>query len=130
MFRARDVERIVSLLHVPLVFLTRTGPVALITAEAIANNVEALLKRYGDVGAVNWHFQINGDRAIGEGIVQADLTWRFLDSGGREVFSCDTTYILTGESASTGRVMAVVVHNETEEYRKAVARREAGNAGT
>jgi hypothetical protein len=62
-------------------------------------------------------------RAIGDGIHLVRLEWNFFDAGHDLLYACATSYILAGDAKTGVKVMAVIAHNENEEYDKALKRK-------
>jgi hypothetical protein len=122
-FRANSKGRLLSKFFLPLTFLTNSGPVALNDEERLSANLDALMRRYEQIEAVEWKYTIRGVRAIGAGIHMVEIEWRFYNAKGELLYSCDTSYILAGEAKTEAKVMAIIAHNENEEYEKALSRK-------
>ena len=122
-FRAKSKPRLLARFSLPLTFLTKTGPVVFQDEEHLSTNLEALLRRYDQIQAVDFKHRIKEVRPIGAGILLADLEWRFFDPRGELLYACDTTYLLATEARPSAKVMAVIAHNEVERYEEALKRK-------
>ncbi|MFY9554749.1 MAG: hypothetical protein WAV20_09325 [Blastocatellia bacterium] len=107
----------------PLTFLTKSGPIALNDEERLSANLDALMRRYEQIEAVDWKYTIKDVRAIGSGIHLVEIEWRFFNANSELQYSCDTSYILAGEANTDSKVMAIIAHNENEEYEKVLKRK-------
>ena len=124
--RSKSKPRLLAKFSLPLTFLTKTGPIVFQDEEHLSANLEALLRRYEQIQAVDFKHRIKQVRPIGAGILLADLEWRFFDPGDELLYACDTTYILAAETKEGAKVMAVIAHNEIERYEQAFKRRKGG----
>ena len=122
-FRTKSSARLVAKFCLPLTFLTKTGPVVFNDGERLSANLEALIRRYEQIEAVDWKFTIKDVRAIGSGVLLVDVEWRFFDARNELLFACDTSYFLAAEAKEGPKVMAVIAHNETERYEQALKRK-------
>jgi hypothetical protein len=122
-FRSQSRDRLLAKFCSPLTFLTRNGPIAFNDEESLSANLDALIRRYEEIGAVDWSYTIRDVRAIGSGIHLVEIEWRFFNPSNEPLYSCDTSYILAGEANTGPKVMAIVAHNENEEYEKAMNRK-------
>jgi hypothetical protein len=122
-FRSESRSRLLAKFCLPLTFLTKAGPVVLIDESHLSANMHALMRRYKQIGAVAWDFTIREVRAIGAGVYLAEIEWQFFDASHELLYRCDTGYILAAEAKAGVKVMAVIAHNENEEYEKALKRR-------
>jgi hypothetical protein len=122
-FRSRSSARLLAKFSVPLTFLTKTGPIVFQDEARLSLNLDALLRRYDELEAVDWKYTIKDVRPIGSGICQADIEWRFFDPRGELLFACNTTYFLALEAKGGAKIMAVIAHNETERYEQALQRK-------
>lgn len=120
-FRAKSRDRLLAKFCLPLTFLTKSGPVVLHDEERLSANLDALMRRYEQIEAVAWKHIIRDVRAIGSGIHLVEIEWRFFNADDELLYSCDTSYFLAGEAGA--KVMAVIAHNENEEYEKALNRK-------
>jgi hypothetical protein len=120
-FRAKSRDRLLAKFCLPLTFLTRSGPIVLNDEERLSANLDALMRRYEEIEAVAWKHTIRDVRAIGSGIHLVEIEWRFFNADNELLYSCDTSYFLGGEAGA--KVMAVIAHNENEEYEKALNRK-------
>lgn len=124
-FRAKSIDRLLARFCLPLTFLTKNGPIALNDEASLAANLDALMRRYEQIEAVDWNYTIRDERAIGSGIHLVELEWRFFNPDNELLYSCETSYILAGAGNIDTKVMAVIAHNETEEYERALKRKRA-----
>ena len=124
-FRSKSRDRLLAKFCLPLTFLTRNGPIAFNDDESLAANLDALMRRYEEIEAVDWSYTIRDIRAIGSGIHLVEIEWRFVNASNEPLYSCDTSYILAGEAGV--KVMAIIAHNENEEYEKAMNRKRGVN---
>ena len=122
-FRSKSTERLLAKFCLPLTFLTKDGPIAFNDQARLAANLDALLRRYERIGAIDWSYTIKDVRAIGDGIHLVRLEWNFFDARHDLLYGCATSYILAGDAKTGVKVMAVIAHNETEEYDKALKRK-------
>jgi hypothetical protein len=107
----------------PLTFLTKSGPIVLNDEERLSANLDALMRRYEQIEAVTWKYKIRDVRAIGSGIHLVEIEWRFFNADNDLLYTCDTSYFLAGEAKTGAKVMAIIAHNENEEYEQALKRR-------
>lgn len=122
-FRSKSKPRLLAKFSLPLTFLTKTGPIVFQDEEHLSANLEALLRRYEQIQAVDFKHRIKEVRSIGAGILLADLEWQFLNPRGELLYACDTTYLLATEARPGAKVMAVIAHNEVERYEEALKRK-------
>jgi len=122
-FRSKSKARLLAKFSLPLTFLTKTGPIVFQDEEHLSANLEALLRRYEQIQAVDFKHRIKQVRPIGAGILLADLEWRFFDPRDELLYACDTTYLLATEAKPSAKVMAVIAHNEVERYEEALKRK-------
>lgn len=122
-FRSKSRDRLLAKFCLPLTFLTKSGPIALNDEEHLSANLDALMRRYEQIEAVDWNYTIRDFRAIGAGIHLVEVEWRFFNAHNELLYSCDTSYILAGEAKTGAKVMAIIAHNENEEYEKALNRK-------
>lgn len=125
-FRSRSSARLLAKFSVPLTFLTKTGLVVFQDETRLSANLDALLRRYDEIEAVDWKYTIKQVRTIGSGISQVDLEWRFFNPRHELLFTCDTTYFLAMDAKAGPKIMAVIAHNETERYEQALKRMKGG----
>jgi len=121
-FRAKSPDRLLAKFCLPLTFLTKSGPVALNDEEHLSANLDALMRRYEQIEAVDWNYTIRNVQAIGSGIHLVEVEWRFFNADSELLYSCETSYFLAGEATTDAKVMAIIAHNENEEYEKALNR--------
>jgi hypothetical protein len=121
-FRSRDNDAILSRFCLPLTFLTKEGPVSL-DKQRLEANICLLIDRYDSVCAVDWRHTVKDIRMLGVGIALVDLEWRFFDKEKSLLYSCFTSYFIAGESEAEAKIMAIIAHNENEEYQKALNRK-------
>jgi hypothetical protein len=122
-FRLKSRGRLLGKFCLPLIFLTNSGPIALDDEERLSANLDALMRRYEQIEAVDWNYTIRNVRAIGSGIHLVEIEWRFFNAYNELLYTCDTSYILAGEEKTGAKVMAIIAHNENEEYEKALNRK-------
>ena len=122
-FRSKSTDRLLAKFCLPLTFLTRDGPIAFNEQARLAANLDALMRRYERIGAIDWSYTIKEVRAIGDGIHLVNLEWKFFDARHELLYACATSYILAGDAKTVVKVMAVIAHNENEEYDKALKRK-------
>lgn len=122
-FRAKSRDRLLAKFCLPLTFLTKSGPVALNDEEHLSANLDALMRRYEQIKAVDWNYTIRNVQAIGSGIHLVEVEWRFFNADRGLLYSCDTSYFLAGKATTDAKVMAIIAHNENEEYEKALKRK-------
>jgi hypothetical protein len=125
-FRSRSSARLLAKFSVPLTFLTKTGPIVFQDEAHLSANLDALLRRYDEIEAVDWKYTIKEVRTIGSGICQVDVEWQFFNPGHELLFSCDTTYFLAKEAKGGAKIMALIAHNEVERYEQALKRKRSG----
>jgi hypothetical protein len=120
-FRGKSRGRLLAKFCLPLTFLTKSGPIVLNDEEHLSANLDALMDRYEQIEAVDWKYAIRNVRAIGSGIHLVEIEWRFFNAYNELLYTCDTSYFLAGEAGA--KVMAIIAHNENEEYEKALNRK-------
>lgn len=120
-FRSKSKGRLLAKFCLPLTFLTRNGPIALNDEERLSANLDALMRRYEQIEAVDWSYTIRNVRVVGSGIHLVEIEWRFFNAYKELLYTCDTSYLLAGEAGA--KVMAIIAHNENEEYEKALNRK-------
>jgi hypothetical protein len=125
-FRSKSRGRLLAKFCLPLTFLTKSGPIALADEEHLSTNLDALMHRYEQIGAVDWNYTIRNVRVVGAGINLVEIEWRFVNANNEPLYSCDTSYFLAGEANQDAKVMAIISHNENEEYEKALNRKRGG----
>lgn len=125
-FRAKSSDRLLAKFCLPLTFLTKNGPIVLNDEAQLAANLDALLRRYEQIGAVDWHYTIRDARAIGSEIHLVELEWRFFAADNELLYACDTSYVLAGAAQAGAKIMAVIAHNENAEYEQALRRKRGG----
>lgn len=122
-FRSKSRTRLLAKFCLPLTFLTKTGPVVFQDEEHLSANLDALLRRYEQIEAVDWKYNIRGVRTIGSGIYLVEIEWQFFNAGNELLYTCDTSYFLAAEAKGGAKVMAVIAHNEMERYEQALKRK-------
>ena len=122
-FRSESKPRLLAKFSVPLTVLTKSGPIVFQDEEHLSANLEAVLRRYEQIQAVDFKHRLKEVRPIGAGILLADLEWHFFDPGHELLYSCDTTYLIAAEAKPNAKVMAVIAHNEVERYEEALKRK-------
>ena len=122
-FRSKSRDRLLRKFCLPLTFLTNGGPIAFNDEERLSANLDALMRRYEKIEAVDWSYTIRDVRAIGSGIYLVKIEWGFFNANNELLYDCDTSYILAGEGETGAKVMAIIAHNENEEYEKALNRK-------
>jgi hypothetical protein len=122
-FRSKSKARLLAKFCLPLTFLTKTGPIVFQDEERLSANLDALLRRYEQIEAVDWKYTIKNIRALGAGIYLVEIEWQFFNAGNELLYACDTSYLLAAETPTGPKVMAVIAHNETERYEQALKRR-------
>jgi hypothetical protein len=122
-FRSKSRGRLLAKFCLPLTFLTKSGPIALNDEERLSANLDALMRRYEQIGAVDWNYTVRNVQAIGFGIHLVEIEWRFCNADNELLYTCDTSYFLAGEAKTGAKVMAIIAHNENEEYEKALNRK-------
>ena len=120
-FRSKSRGRLLAKFCLPLTFLTKSGPIVLNDEERLSANLDALMRRYEKIEAVAWKYTIRNVQAIGSGIHLVEIEWRFFNADNELLYTCDTSYFLAGEADA--KVMAIIAHNENEEYEKALNRK-------
>ena len=125
-FQAKSRDRLLSKFCLPLTFLTKSGPVAFNDEERLSANLDALMRRYEQLGAMDWKYTIRNVQAIGSGIHLVELEWRFFNADNELLYTCATSYLLAGEAQTGAKVMAIIAHNENEEYEKVLKRKSSG----
>jgi hypothetical protein len=125
-FRAKSRDGLLAKFCLPLTFLTKRGPVALADEEHLSANLDALMRRYEQIEAVDWNYTIRNVLAIGSGVHLVDVEWRFFNADKELLYTCETSYFLAGETNTDAKVMAVIAHNENEEYEQALNRKRGG----
>jgi hypothetical protein len=124
-FRSNSKAAILEKFTLPLIFLAPNGPIALNDIECLSANLDTLMSRYQQIGAVDFKYAIGNAQRIGSGIHLIEVEWQFIDAGGELIYACNTSYFLAGQTHADARVMAVIAHNENEEYDKALNRKSA-----
>jgi hypothetical protein len=127
-FRSRSSPRLLAKFTIPLTFLTKTGPIVFQDEAHLTANLDALLRRYDEIEAVDWKYTIKEVRTTAPGICQVDVEWQFLNPNHELLFACDTTYFLAMEAKGGIKIMAVIAHNEVERYEQALKRKQGVNA--
>ena len=122
-FRSKSRDRLLAKFCLPLTFLTSSGPIAFGDKGHLSANLDALMRRYEEIEAVDWNYTIRNVQAIGSGIHLIEIEWRFFNPENELLYSCDTSYFLAGEATTGAKVMAIIAHNENEEYEKALNRK-------
>jgi hypothetical protein len=122
-FRSNSKASILEKFTVPLVFLAKNGPTTLSDVESLSANVDTLMSRYQQIGAVDFKFAIRIARSIGSGIHMVEVEWRFFNADSELLYACDTSYFLAGETGADAKVMAVIAHSENDEYQKALSQK-------
>jgi hypothetical protein len=122
-FRSKSTARLLAKFCLPLTFLTKTGPSVFHDEEHLSANLDALIRRYEQIQAVDWRYTIKDVRAIGSGIYLVEIEWQFFSAGNELLYSCDTSYFLAAEAKGGAKVMAVIAHNEMERYEQALERK-------
>jgi hypothetical protein len=123
-FRSKSRTRLLAKFCLPLTFLTKTGPIVFQDEEHLSSNLDALLRRYEQIEAVDWKYTIKDVRPIGAGIYLVEIEWRFLNARNELLYPCDTSYVLAAEAKAGAKVMAVIAHNEIERYEQALKRKQ------
>ena len=124
-FRSKSRTRLLAKFCLPLTFLTKTGPVVFQDEEHLSANLDALLRRYEEIQAVDWKYTIKEVRTIGSGIYLVEIEWQFFNAGNELLYTCDTSYFLAAEAKAGAKVMAVIAHNEIERYEQALKRKKS-----
>jgi hypothetical protein len=122
-FRSKSRTRLLAKFCLPLTFLTKTGPIVFHDEEHFSANLDALIRRYDQIQAVDWKYTIKDVRAIGSGIYLVEIEWRFFNPGNELLYACDTSYVLAAEAKAGAKVMAIIAHNEIERYEQALKRK-------
>jgi hypothetical protein len=125
-FRSKSRTRLLAKFCLPLTFLTNTGPIVFQDEEHLSSNLDALLRRYEQIEAVDWKYTIKDVRTIGAGIYLVEIEWRFFNARNELLYACDTSYVLAAEAKAGAKVMAVIAHNEIERYEQALKRKQGG----
>jgi hypothetical protein len=125
-FRSRSRARLLAKFCLPLTFLTKTGPIVFQDEEHLSANLDALLRRYEEIQAVDWKYTIKEVRTIGSGIYLVEIEWRFFNPRNELLYACDTSYFLAAEVKGGAKVMAIIAHNEIERYEQALKRKKGG----
>ena len=118
-FRSNSMNSLLAKFSVPLTFLTKNGPVVLEDEDRLSANMDALIRRYEQIGAIDWKYSIRKAQVIGSGIHLIEIEWRFFNSDNELLYACDTSYFVAGETNKEAKVMAIIAHNENDEYQKA-----------
>jgi len=124
-FRSKSRTRLLAKFCLPLTFLTKTGPIVFQDEEHLSANLDALIRRYEQIEAVDWKYTIKDVRTLGSGIYLVEIEWRFFNAGNELLYACDTSYFLAAEAKGGAKVMAVIAHNEIERYEQALKRKKA-----
>jgi hypothetical protein len=119
-FRSKSRARLLAKFCLPLTFLTKTGPIVFHDEEHLSTNLNALLRRYEQIQAVDWKYTIKDIRTIGAGIYLVEIEWQFFNAQNELLYACDTSYFLAAETKAGAKVMAVIAHNEIERYEQAL----------
>jgi len=122
-FRSKSRARLLAKFSLPLTFLTKTGPIVFHDEEHLSANLDALIRRYEQIQAVDWKHTIKDIRTIGSGIYLVEIEWRFFAAGNELLYACDTSYFLAADAKPGAKVMAVIAHNEIERYEEALKRK-------
>jgi len=122
-FRSKSRTRLLAKFCLPLTFLTKTGPIVFQDEEHLSANLDALLRRYEQIEAVDWKYTIKDVRTLGSGIYLVEIEWRFFDPHNELLYACDTSYFLAVEAKGGAKVMAIIAHNEIERYEQALKRK-------
>lgn len=122
-FRSKSRTRLLAKFCLPLTFLTKTGPIVFQDEERLSANLDALLRRYEQIEAVDWKYTIKDVRTVGSGIYLVEIEWQFFDGRNELLYACDTSYLLAAETKAGAKVMAVIAHNEMERYEQALKRK-------
>lgn len=125
-FHATSQHSLLTKFCVPLTFLTKDGAIVLSDKERLAANMDALSRRYAQLGASDWQYTIKQVQAVGVGIHLVEIEWRFFNTAAELLYACETSYFLGGETAADAKVLAIIAHNEHDEYQKAWARKQGG----
>jgi hypothetical protein len=125
-FRSRSRVRLLARFSLPLTFLTKAGPIVFQDEEHLSTNLDALLRRYEQIEAVDWKYTIKDVRRIGSGIYLVEIEWRFFNPRNELLYACDTSYFLAAEAKGGAKVMAIIAHNEIERYEQALKRKKGG----
>ena len=123
-FRSKSRARLLTKFCLPLTFLTKTGPIVFHDEEHLSANLDALIRRYEQIEAVDWKYTIKDVRTIGAGIHLVEIEWQFFNAHNELLFACDTSYFLAAEATGGAKVMAVIAHNESERYEQALKRKQ------
>jgi hypothetical protein len=124
-FRSKSSARLLAKFCLPLTFLTKTGPIVFHDEEHLSANLDALIRRYEQIQAVDWKYTVKDVRAIGSGIYLVEIEWQFFNAGNELLYACDTSYFLASEAKAGPKVMAVIAHNEIERYEQALKRKKS-----
>jgi hypothetical protein len=119
-FRSNSLAGLLEKFTLPLIFLTRNGPITLNDEEGLSTNMDTLMDRYHQIGAVDFNYEMRRVQRIGSGIHLIEIKWRFFNASNEFLYACDTSYFLVGETSADAKVMAVIAHNEKDEYQKAL----------
>jgi hypothetical protein len=122
-FRSKSKDRLLAKFCLPLTFLTKKGPIVFQDEEHLSANLDALIRRYEKIEAVDWKYTIKDVRAIGSGIYLVEIEWQFFTARHELLYACDTSYFLAAETKAGAKVMAVIAHNEIERYEQALKRK-------
>ena len=122
-FRSKSRTRLLAKFCLPLTFLTKTGPIVFQDEEHLSANLDALLRRYEEIQAVDWKYTIKDVRSIGAGIYLVEIEWQFFNPRNELLYACDTSYVLAAEAKGGAKVMAVIARNEIERYEQALKRK-------
>jgi hypothetical protein len=57
-FRSKSRDGLLAKFCLPLTFLTKSGPIVLNDEERLSANLEAVIRRYEKIGAVDWKFRV------------------------------------------------------------------------
>jgi len=122
-FRSKSKARLLAKFCLPLTFLTKAGPIVFSDEEHLSANLDALIRRYEEIQAVDWNYTIKDVRTIGSGIYLVEIEWHFFNAGNEFLYACDTSYFMAAEVKAGAKVMAVIAHNEIERYEQALKRK-------
>lgn len=125
-FRSKSKARLLAKFCLPLTFLTKTGPIVFQDEEHLSANLDALMRRYEQIQAVDFKYTIKDVRVIGSGIYLVEIEWQFFNAANEHLYACDTSYFLAAEAKGGAKVMAVIAHNEIERYEQALTLRNGG----
>jgi hypothetical protein len=125
-FHSDSKSSLLAKFSVPLTFLTKNGAIVLGDKDCLAANMDALIRRYEQLEAIDWKYTIRKVQAVGAGIHLIEVEWRFFNAAAELLYACDTSYFLGGETDADAKVIAIIAHNENDEYQKALQRKRGG----